>query len=157
VKDKNIKKCIVDFFCRDSRAVFDGILQYQINLYNRYYNDDKFCVVIVDIPDIKRHNSVVHDILKKEVGEFLLANTRNSDVVSTLTDDKFVILLTKTNHEAGKKFGEKIREFCSNKRFNLKIVGREYAGATKEEFLIKINRLLSDPKEIDDNDIIVSC
>jgi GGDEF domain-containing protein len=157
MSDINIKKCITDLLSKESRHIFEGILQYQINLYNRYYSDDKFSVLVVHVDNIKRHDDTVKTILKKEVADFILRNTRNSDACAMLTDDKFVILLTHTDANGAKLFGQKIQDFCEGKRFCLKIVGREYAGLAKEEFLVKVNSLLSNPQDIDENDVIISC
>lgn len=138
-----VKKCITDFVSKDSRKVFEGILQYQINLYDRYYNNDMFSLLIVQIEDIKKHNHDVLAIIKNEVGNFLLQNSRNSDVVSPISADKFAILSPKTNLEEGIGFAKKIKVYSEEKRFELSIAIGEYDNETKEEFLLRVNNILS--------------
>jgi GGDEF domain-containing protein len=138
-----IKKCITDFDSKDSRKVFEGILQYQINLFDRYYSDDMFSLLIIQIEDIKKHPAPVQDVIRKEVGTFLLENSRNSDVVAPLSSDKFAIISAKTNLEEGMGFAKKIKTYSDGKRFILSIGIGEYDNESKEEFLMRVNNLLS--------------
>lgn len=152
------KKCITNAFSREARKVFEGILQFQINLSQRYYPNDAFTIVIVQIEDLKEHNETVIEIMKKKVGDFLLKNSRNSDIVSPLSIDKFIILSPCTNLEGGEGFIKKLKKEADEERFDLSFAVGEYdieAQEKKEDFLLRVNDLLLHSDRADTSGLIL--
>jgi GGDEF domain-containing protein len=139
------KKCITDSLSREARKVFEGILQYQINLSQRYYPYDAFTIVIVQVEDLKEHNEKVIEIMKKKVGQFLLKNSRGSDTVAPLSIDKFIILSPCTTLEGGEAFVKKLKVLANDERYDLSFAVGEYdreGEEQKEDFLLRVNNLL---------------
>lgn len=152
-----VKKCINDFFSREARKVFEGILQYQINLTCRYYPSDAFSIIIVQIEDLKVHNETVIHIMKQKVGDFLAKNSRNSDTIAPLAIDKFVILSPHTNLEMAETFARKLKKLSDAERFDLSFAIGEYDKENeegKEEFLLRVNKMILNTTEGDARGII---
>jgi diguanylate cyclase (GGDEF)-like protein len=147
------QRCIKDFFTLESRKVFEGILQFQINITNRYYRNDPFSILIVQIENIKKHNETVQQVVKKKVADFLDHNSRASDVISILSHDKFILLSPCTNLEGATLFAKKLQKFAEDEKFEISFgVGEydvEYEEESKEEYILRVNDMLSHVEKSD--------
>jgi GGDEF domain-containing protein len=103
--------------------------------------------LIVQIEDFKQHDDTVKSIIKGKVATFLSKNSRSSDVISTLSTDKFIVLSPHTNLEGATMFAKKLQLFADSEKFNISFgVGEydvEYEDESKEEFILRVNDMLN--------------
>lgn len=103
-----------------NRRYFNQKLEEEVNRSQRYGNP--LTLLILDLDDFKSINDsyghLVGDQILKKVGEKLQKNTRTSDHVCRYGGDEFVILLTETGPEAGRKKAEALQRRFRNYSFS---------------------------------------
>lgn len=146
-----IDHCIKDIFSLESRLKFDAILQFQMNLAERFPSDSPFCILICGVDNFKHYDESGAKLVMEEFGKYLLENTRKSDVVAKLSHNKFIILAPHLDHTEGMEFAKKLQFNLQSQNFSnfdyirCSIAIGEYIdlNQTKEEFITKVNGVLN--------------
>jgi GGDEF domain-containing protein len=142
--------CIKDIFSLESRLKFDAILQHQVNLADRF-DDRPFVLIICALDTYSKCSNEESDIAMREFGEYLLNNTRKSDVCCKLSHNKFIILAPHTSEAEGVDFANKLHfnlephEFEQSKSISCSMAVAEYndLNEPKEVFITRVNTLLN--------------
>jgi diguanylate cyclase (GGDEF)-like protein len=146
-----IDHCIKDIFSLESRLKFDAILQYQVNLAERFEDDAPFCVLICALDNYNNYDEATQNKLMKTFGNFLLNNTRKSDVMAKLSHNKFIILAPHSNYSEGLEFARKLQFNLNSENVDIhsSICVGEFVdiNVTKEDFITQINSKLNSSKD----------
>lgn len=104
-----------------NRRYFYNVVQNIISLAKR--ESKELSVLMIDIDKFKNINdSYGHakgDIVIKSLASILLEHTRDSDIVSRVGGEEFVILLTNTSKDTAFKVANKIREFTEQQSIKI--------------------------------------
>lgn len=132
------KKIVEDMGTRDfitglyDRSYLDSYLQGQINLFHT--QGRPFSILIVDIDSFEKiRNTYGHqaseDILIK-FANFLVSNTRTTDVVIRHGGQKFIIVFPNTNKESAKDLSQMLR-----RRWNSEVPNITFSGGIAEFYM----------------------
>ncbi len=103
----------------NSREHFEKLFAKEFERSKRY--KVQLGLLIVDIDHFKDINETYGraegDLLLQEIGRIIITNSRSSDVICRIGDDKFGILLPETSLKQAEMQAERLRKFVSNYSF----------------------------------------
>jgi diguanylate cyclase (GGDEF)-like protein len=143
--------CIKDIFSLEARLKFDAILQHQVNLSNRFPEDVPFSILIVAVDKFNTYSTVEAESIMKNVGQYLIDNSRKSDVVCKLSHNKFIIMTPHSSETESFEFAKKLEfnldsnVYENDGSFSISIAISEYndVNETKEQFITRVNSLVN--------------
>lgn len=84
-------------------------------------NDEKSCLVLLDVDDFKvindKYGHIAGDKILQNIASILRANLRETDVVSRIGGDEFIIILKNSDLDSGKAVAEKLRNYIEKESF----------------------------------------
>jgi diguanylate cyclase (GGDEF)-like protein/putative nucleotidyltransferase with HDIG domain len=128
-----------------------------------------FSLIFLDVDDFKRHNDVnghlAGDQILKNIGAFIKANTRGSDLCFRYGGDEFAIILPKTSLEGSRVVAERILAGISSQgffseiplTFSLGIASWPTDGVVKDDLVRSADAALYHSKHTGKDRISLSC
>lgn len=102
-----------------NRRLFDKTIKQELSSMQQ--NGHESVTIMMDIDNFKDINDTyghpVGDNILRQLADFLKKHTRESDTISRLGGEEFIILMPKTSLEAGYAFAERLRKLIMKKRF----------------------------------------